>query len=101
MINFDSTSDFIEAKREPFFALSDCIWAVPETNYRELRSSQEHTGLLEQEGFRLHHRFAGLPTAVMGEAGMGGPIIAILGELDFHFMGRASQPTLREHGNAY
>ena len=38
--------------------------------------------MLEQEGFRITENVAGIPTAVMGEAGDGGPVIAILGEYD-------------------
>src|SRR3546814_7462170 len=38
--------------------------------------------MLELEGFRVETGIAGLPTAVMGEAGEGGPVIAILGEFD-------------------
>ncbi|MGO4566888.1 M20 family metallopeptidase [Rhizobium sp. 2YAF20] len=74
--------DIIDAKREIFFGLSDRIWDMPETNYEEFRSSSEHATLLEQEGFRVQRNLAGLPTAVMGEAGEGGPVIAILGEFD-------------------
>ncbi len=74
--------DTVEAKREAFFDLSDRIWDMPETNYEEFRSSAEHALLLEQEGFRVQRNVAGLPTAVMGEAGEDGPVIAILGEFD-------------------
>jgi aminobenzoyl-glutamate utilization protein B len=38
--------------------------------------------MLEEEGFRITEDLAGIPTAVMGEAGEGGPVIAILGEYD-------------------
>jgi aminobenzoyl-glutamate utilization protein B len=38
--------------------------------------------MLEAEGFRVSRGIAGLPTAVMGEAGDEGPVIAILGEFD-------------------
>src|SRR4051812_49934920 len=38
--------------------------------------------MLEREGFRITENVAGIPTAVMGEAGDGGPVIAILGEYD-------------------
>ena len=41
-----------------------------------------HTALLERQGFRLTKNVAGIPTAVMGEAGEDGPVIAILGEYD-------------------
>ena len=37
---------------------------------------------LRAKGFRVTETLAGIPTAVMGEAGEGGPIIAILGEYD-------------------
>ncbi len=38
--------------------------------------------MLEAKGFRVTRDVAGIPTAVMGEAGEGGPVIAILGEYD-------------------
>jgi len=38
--------------------------------------------MLVREGFRITTDLAGIPTAVMGEAGEGGPVIAILGEYD-------------------
>ena len=55
---------------------------MPELCYGELRSCAEHTAMLEQQGFRVTRNVAGIPTAVMGEAGEGGPVIAILGEYD-------------------
>ncbi|MCJ9721495.1 M20 family metallopeptidase [Agrobacterium sp. SHOUNA12C] len=82
MKNSSEIWDVVEAKRQAFFDLSDRIWGIPETNYEEFRSAAEHERLLEQEGFRVHHNIAGLPTAVMGEAGEDGPVIAILGEFD-------------------
>jgi aminobenzoyl-glutamate utilization protein B len=38
--------------------------------------------MLKAQGFRVTDNIAGIPTAVMGEAGDGGPVIAILGEYD-------------------
>ena len=35
-----------------------------------------------KEGFRITEKLAGIATAIMGEAGEGGPVIAILGEYD-------------------
>lgn len=72
----------VEEKRELFFELSDKVWETPETNYLEERSSKAHVDVLEQQGFRLSTNVGGLPTAIMGEAGQGGPVIAILGEYD-------------------
>lgn len=82
MRNSGEVWEIVEAKRDAFFELSDRIWEMPETNYEEFRSSEEHAHLLEKEGFRVTRGIANLPTAVMGEAGEGGPIIAILGEFD-------------------
>ncbi|TDR94058.1 amidohydrolase [Enterovirga rhinocerotis] len=72
----------VDAKRETFVALSDRIWGMPELNYAEHRSAEEHRKTLEAEGFRVTTGLAGIPTAVMGEAGDEGPVIAILGEYD-------------------
>jgi len=72
----------IDEKKSIFWDLSDRIWATPEVNYTEYKSSKEHLELLQKQGFRISEGVAGLPTAMMGEAGEGGPIIAILGEYD-------------------
>ena len=72
----------VDAKQEAFVALSDRIWGMPELNFQEARSSAEHVAMLEAEGFRVTTGIAGIPTAIMGEAGEGGPVIAILGEFD-------------------
>ena len=50
--------------------------------YTETRSCAEHTAMLREQGFRVTEKVADIPTAVMGEAGEGGPVIAILGEYD-------------------
>ena len=65
-----------------FEALSDRVWGMPEIAYTEYRSVAEHTAMLKEQGFRVTENVAGIPTAVMGEAGEGGPVIAILGEYD-------------------
>ncbi|MDX5413283.1 MAG: amidohydrolase, partial [Rhodobacterales bacterium] len=72
----------VDAKREAFIGLSDRVFDMPEIAYTEVRSCAEHTAMLRAEGFRVTEHVAGIPTAVMGEAGEGGPVIAILGEYD-------------------
>jgi aminobenzoyl-glutamate utilization protein B len=72
----------VDAKKDAFIALSDVIWGMPELGYTEERSCAEHVAALEREGFRVTRGVAGIPTAVMGEAGEGGPVVAILGEYD-------------------
>jgi aminobenzoyl-glutamate utilization protein B len=72
----------VDAKKDLFVALSDRIWEIPELAYCEYASSAEQIVMLEQEGFRVSKNLCGIDTAFTGEAGEGGPVIAILGEFD-------------------
>src|SRR6201998_4451366 len=82
MNNTEEIWRLVDARKAAFEALSDRIWGMPELQYAEKRSVAEHIKELEREGFRITRELAGIPTAVMGEAGEGGPVIAILGEYD-------------------
>ena len=72
----------VDEKGEAFIELSDRIWGMPELNFQETRSAAEHVAMLQAQGFRVTTGVAGIPTTVIGEAGEGGPVIAILGEYD-------------------
>src|SRR5258708_5238192 len=72
----------VDAIKPRFVALSDKVWATPEVCYTEARSSAEHLAELRHQGFRIAENVAGIPTALMGEWGEGGPVIAFLGEYD-------------------
>lgn len=72
----------VDRARERFIALSDRLWSMPELCYLETRSAAEHAAQLSAEGFRVTEALADIPTAMMGEAGAGGPVIAFLGEYD-------------------
>jgi aminobenzoyl-glutamate utilization protein B len=72
----------VDGKSAAYFELSDTVWDHPETNFEEYASSDAHAAMLEAEGCRVSRGVAGLPTAVLGEAGHEGPVIAILGEYD-------------------
>ncbi|WP_437613462.1 M20 family metallopeptidase [Erwinia sp. V71] len=72
----------VDEHKKEFCDLSDRVWGMPEICYTEYRSVAEHTAMLKQQGFRVTENVAEIPTAVMGEAGEGGPIIAFLGEYD-------------------
>ena len=82
MRNTEQIWQIVDEKRDDYIALSDRVWATPELAYGETRSVAEHIAMLEQEGFRVTRDVAGIPTAVVGEAGEDGPVIAILGEYD-------------------
>jgi aminobenzoyl-glutamate utilization protein B len=104
--NSESAWSLVEAKAEALCRLSDLIWETPELNYHEVRSSAAHAEMLEREGFRVTRNAGGLPTAVIGEAGQGGPVIAILGEFDAlpglsQRAGVAEQQPLEPGGNGH
>jgi len=82
MQNIDAIGRAVETKKAPFIALSDRIWDTPEIRYHETAATASQIAALEDQGFRVTRDIAGIPTAFMGEAGSGGPVIAILGELD-------------------
>src|ERR1700722_18090051 len=82
MQNADQVWQLVDDKKEIFEALSDRVWGMPEIAYNEYKSVAEHVATLREQGFRVTEELAGIRTAVMGEAGEGGPVIAILGEYD-------------------
>lgn len=82
MQNADLIWGNIDHHRDAFIGLSDRVFDVPETLYNEYSSVAEHKAMLKVQGFRITENVAGMPTAVIGEAGEDGPVIAILGEFD-------------------
>lgn len=82
MQNSDRIWSIIDEASPAFLELSDRIWGMPEIAYTEYRSVAEHRQMLEQQGFVIADNVAGIPTAVIGQAGTEGPVIAFLGEYD-------------------
>lgn len=82
--SMDNRSDIwrgIDAIKARFIDLSDKVWGMPEVCYTEARSAAEHLAELRHQGFRITEQVAGIPTAVMGEWGEGGPVIAFMGNM--------------------
>ncbi len=94
--NTDAVWSHVDARQEEAIGLSDRVWATPELAYAETKSAAEHTAFLHAQGFRVTERLAGIPTAMMGEAGEGGPVIAILGEFDA-LPGLSNEAGVAEH----
>src|SRR6195952_1742371 len=95
----DNRSDIwrgVDTIKPRFIALANKVWGMPEVCYTEARSSAEHLAELKHQGFRVTEAVAGIPTAVMGEAGEGGPVIAFLGEYDA-LPGLSQQAGVAEH----
>ena len=82
MRNEERIWEIVDGKREDYIGLADRVWDTPELAYGETRSAAEHLQMLQKEGFRVTEKVAGIPTALMAEAGEDGPVIAILGEYD-------------------
>jgi len=82
MRNTEQIWHIVDEKRADYIALADRVWSMPELAYGEQRSAAEHMAMLEHEGFRITRELAGIPTAMMAEAGEDGPVVAILGEYD-------------------
>ncbi|MBD9489455.1 MULTISPECIES: amidohydrolase [Ensifer] len=77
-----SIGEIVDSIRGDFEELSDRVWETPELLYQEVRSALLHRQVLEKYGFRIEAPLGGVVTAMTGEFGAGGPVIAILGEFD-------------------
>lgn len=80
----DNRSDIwrgVDTIKARFIDLSDKVWGTPEVCYTEARSAAEHLAELRHQGFRITENVAGIPTALMGEWGEGGPVIAFMGSM--------------------
>ncbi|WBU57393.1 M20 family metallopeptidase [Paracoccus sediminicola] len=95
MRNDNPIWSLVDERAAEFTGLADRVFDTPELAYGEKESCAAHTEMLRQQGFRVTENIAGIPTAVMGEAGKGGPVIAILGEYDA-LPGLSQQPGLAE-----
>ena len=62
--------------------LSSKLWEWAEVGYQEEKSSALLQQTLADEGFTVTPGVAGIPTAFMAEYGSGGPVIALLAEMD-------------------
>src|ERR1700745_3122321 len=83
--SMDNRSDIwrgVDTIKARFIDRSDKVGGMPKVCYTEARSAAEHLAKLRHQGFRITENVAGIPTAVMGEWGEGGPVIAFLGEYD-------------------
>ncbi len=96
MQNAEPVWSLVDAHKDDFTAFADRIWDMPELGFQEHRSAAEHTAMLEANGFRVTTGVAGLPTAMIGEAGDEGPVIAILGEFDA-LPGLSNEAGVAEH----
>lgn len=86
----------VDAHQHRLTALSDQVWETPEVCYTEVQSAAAHRAELLHHGFRVTQGVAGIETALIAEAGQGGPVIAFLGEYDA-LPGLSQQAGLCQH----
>ncbi|MFW5633656.1 MAG: amidohydrolase [Erythrobacter sp.] len=72
----------VAAEQDRTARVAKALWDFAEVGYLETRSTELLQGELAAEGFRIEAGVAGIPTAFVGEWGEGGPVIAILAEMD-------------------
>ena len=74
--------DVVEAEADRTARVAQELWTYAELGYLETRSTGLMQAELEAEGFRIESGIADIPTAFLAEWGEGGPVIAILAEMD-------------------
>lgn len=72
----------VDAQKARTERVAQKLWDWAELGYLEQRSSGLMMEELAAEGFRIEAGVAGIPTAFVAEWGKGGPVIAILAEMD-------------------
>lgn len=72
----------VQARDGASDAMARAIWADPELGYLEFNTSKLMKDELAKAGFAVQSGVAGIPTAFVASYGKGGPVIAILAEMD-------------------
>ena len=72
----------VDARYETTEEVALSLWEWAEVGYQEERSSKLLQDKLADAGFEVEAGVAGIPTAFVASWGTGGPVIAILAELD-------------------
>ncbi len=72
----------VDAQSDRTARVAQELWEYAELGYLETRSTGLMQAELEGEGFRIEAGIAEIPTAFVAEWGEGGPVIAILAEMD-------------------
>lgn len=60
----------------------DMVFSFGELGFQEVETSKYLTGILKQEGFKIEHGIAGIPTAWVATWGSGKPVIALGSDVD-------------------
>lgn len=72
----------VEQHKEALIKISDSIWALAETAFKESKSAEVLASYAEKNGLKVTRGVAEIPTAFTATYGSGSPVISILGEFD-------------------
>lgn len=72
----------IDARYDQTAEIAEKLWQWAEVGYQETKSSNLLQSTLKDAGFKIETGVADIPTAFIAEYGKGGPVIAVLAELD-------------------
>ena len=72
----------VAAEKDRTARVASALWEYAEVGYLETQSTALMQAELEAEGFAVTDGVADIPTAFVAEWGTGGPVIAILAEMD-------------------
>ncbi|MGE5193260.1 MAG: amidohydrolase [Deltaproteobacteria bacterium] len=72
----------IRKREEQSWSAALRIWKWAEPGYQETKSSALLAGMLEDAGFKITRKVAGIPTAFTATYGDGKPVIGLVGEFD-------------------
>jgi len=67
---------------ELYGKMSDVLWSYAELGMQEFKSYKLLTGYLEQNGFKVEHGMAGMPTCFVASYGSGKPVIGLIFQAD-------------------
>ncbi|MCK0127064.1 amidohydrolase [Erythrobacter sp. F6033] len=73
---------FVEADAKRTERVAQQLWELAELGYLETQTTALLQSELSGEGFRIEQGIADIPTAFLAEWGEGGPVIAIMAEMD-------------------
>ncbi|MBV7258410.1 amidohydrolase [Erythrobacter crassostreae] len=74
--------EFVNADADRTARVAQQLWELAELGYLETETSALLQSELSGEGFRIEQGIADIPTAFLAEWGEGGPVIAIMAEMD-------------------
>ncbi|NUQ13429.1 MAG: amidohydrolase [Gemmatimonadaceae bacterium] len=72
----------VEGKAKMVQEIVDMLFSFGELGFQEFETSKYLTGILEQNGFTVEHRVAGIPTAWVARWGSGKPVISLGSDID-------------------